>query len=245
MASAVSATRAGAAGSAGATRDLLRVWLVEDNPLLRSAVERLIAGAPDLACPIAVARAEEALAALDEGLVPDLVLMDIGLPGISGIEATRRIRGLAPTARVLMFTVHEEDEKVFAAICAGASGYLLKPLPADRLLEAIREAARGASPINGFIARRLLEHFARDGGSHAATGAGSAGAADAPGDPGLTAREREILERLVEGLSMKEIAARYDLSYHTIDTHVRHLYAKLHVRTRAGAVARAVRDRLA
>jgi DNA-binding NarL/FixJ family response regulator len=214
----------------------VRVWLVEDNALLRRAVERLLAASPEFVCPLAAGRAEEALAALDEGLVPDLVLMDIGLPGLSGIEATRRIRGLAPTARVLMFTVHEEDEKVFAAICAGASGYLLKPLPGDRLLEAIREAARGAAPINGYIARRLLEQFARSG---AAGAAGSAGQ-----DPLLTPREREILERLVEGLSLKEIAARLDVSYHTIDTHVRHLYAKLHVRTRAGAVARAVRERL-
>lgn len=215
----------------------VRVWLVEDNSLLRRSVERLIGGAPDLVCPLAAGRAEEALAALDAGLVPDLVLMDIGLPGLSGIEATRRVRSLCPTARVLMFTVHEEDDKVFAAICAGASGYLLKPLPAEGLLEAIREAARGASPINGYIARRLLEQFARGG-------APPASAAEAPDDPGLTAREREILERLVEGLSMKEIASRCDLSYHTIDTHVRHIYAKLHVRRRAGAVARALRDRL-
>jgi len=212
----------------------VRIWLVEDNALLRGSVERLIASAPDLECPISTGHAEDAFAAIDAGMVPDLVLMDIGLPGVSGIEATRRIRGMTPTARVLMFTVHEEDEKVFAAICAGASGYLLKPLPAERLLEAIREAARGAAPINGYIARRLLDQFALSG--VARRGAG--------GEAGLTAREREILERLVEGLSMKEIAARLGLSYHTIDTHVRHLYAKLHVRTRAGAVARALRDRL-
>lgn len=224
-------------GSAGAPASVpVRVWLVEDNTLLRRTVERLLADCPDFACPIAVGRAEEALAALDEGLVPDLVLMDIGLPGLSGIDATRRIRGLAPTARVLMFTVHEEDEKVFAAICAGASGYLLKPLPADRLLEAIRDAARGAAPINGYIARRLLEHFARSEAGRRATSPAN--------DPPLSPREREILELLVDGFSMKEIATRLDLSFHTIDTHVRNLYAKLHVRTRAGAVARAVRERL-
>jgi len=216
--------------------DPVRVWLVEDNALLRRLVERLLTASADFVCPVAVESAEEALAALDEGLAPDLVLMDIGLPGLSGIEATRRIRGLAPTARVLMFTVHEEDEKVFAAICAGASGYLLKPLPGARLLEAIRDATRGAAPINGYIARRVLEQFARGGAGGEARGPGE--------NPGLTPREREILERLVDGLSMREIAAELDVSYHTIDTHVRHLYGKLHVRTRAGAVARAVRERL-
>lgn len=219
-----------------AARAPFRVWLVEDNALLRRSVERLLADSPEFVCPLAVGRAEEALAALDEGLVPDLVLMDIGLPGLSGVEATRRIRGLAPTARVLMFTVHEEDEKVFAAICAGASGYLLKPLPAERLLEAIRDAASGAAPINGYIARRLLDQFARSGAGR--------GVPNWTHEPPLTPREREILELLVDGLSMREIATRLDVSYHTIDSHVRHLYAKLHVRTRASAVARAVRERL-
>lgn len=218
--------------------DPVRIWLIEDNALLRGSVERLIAGAADLVVAFSSGRAEEALAALDAGMTPDLVLMDIGLPGISGIEATRRVRGLAPTARVLMFTVHEEDEKVFAAICAGASGYLLKPLPAELLLEALREAARGAAPINGYIARRLLDQFARSGVANR----GRSG--DTGDEPALSAREREILERLVDGLSMKEIASELDLSYHTIDTHVRHLYGKLHVRTRAGAVARALRERL-
>ena len=208
----------------------IQVWLVEDNALLRGGLEAVLDAADGLACPVAVDRVEAAEEALDIGHRPDIVLMDIGLPGIDGIEGARRFRERVPTARVVILTVHEEDENVVAAICAGASGYLLKPTSPDRIVEAVREVEAGAAPINGFIAGRGLTLLAR---------------LASPGpDYGLTPREHDTLELLVAGLTMKEVAARMGVSYHTVDTHVRHVYAKLQVRSRGGAVAKALRERI-
>ncbi len=209
------------------------VWLVEDNELFRRTVASLIESSGDLVCPVSVGSVEEALGALDAHLVPDIVLMDIGLPGLDGIEGVRRIRSLSPASRILMLTVHEEDDKVFEAICAGASGYLLKPSAAFDIVMALRQVAEGAAPMNGAIAKKVLDRFRR------------LAPREAPAEGyGLTGREREILELLVEGLTMKTIATRLAVSYHTIDTHLRNIYDKLHVRSRSGAVAKALKERL-
>jgi DNA-binding NarL/FixJ family response regulator len=215
------------------TSQATSVWIVEDNALYRRTLADLLNQTPGLRCPIAAGSFEEALSAFDEHLVPDIVLMDIGLPGLSGIEGTRQVRGLSPTSRVIMLTVHDEQEKIFEALCAGASGYLLKPSRAEQIVEAIRDVQKGAAPMNGYIARKVLDLFARLAVSAAPTP-----------DYGLTAREKEILQLLVDGLSMKQVAARLDLSYHTIDTHQRNIYDKLHVRSRGSAVAKALRERL-
>lgn len=201
--------------------------------MLRDDLAELINDRDDMACPLAAASCEAVLAALDEGQVPDIVLMDIGLPGMSGIDGAARIRSLSPATRVIILTIHEEDEKVFQAICAGASGYLLKPSSPERIVRAIVEVGRGAAPINGYIARKMLDMFAR------------LGTPPAPREEyGLTRREREILQLLVDGLTMQQSAERLNLSYHTIDNHVRHIYDKLHVHSRSGAVAKALKERL-
>jgi DNA-binding NarL/FixJ family response regulator len=211
----------------------IAVWVVEDNALFRRSLAELVNHSQGMRCPIAVDTCEEALAALDEGLLPDMVLMDIGLPGISGIEGARQIRSFSPTTRIIMLTVHEEDEKIFEALCAGASGYLLKPTRADDIVEAIRQVQAGAAPMNGYIARRVLDMFKSLATSRT----------PAP-DYGLTPREKEILQLLVDGLSMKQVAAQLDVSYHTIDTHQRNIYDKLHVRSRGSAVAKALKEKL-
>ena len=159
--------------------------------------------------------------------------MDLGLPGLSGIEGVRHLRVRSPGSKVVILTIHEDDQKVFDAICAGAVGYLLKPSPPERIVEAIREVERGASPINASIARKVLDAFARGGMAPSVTP-----------DYGLTPRETEILELLVEGLTMKAIADRLGVSYHTIDNHLRNIYCKLHVSSRTRAVAKAVQERL-
>ncbi len=208
----------------------LSIWIVEDQDLYRDTLQRLIGDAEDMVCAVAAASCEELLARLEKfGGVPDIVLMDIGLPGISGIEGAARIRELSPTTRVLMLTVHEERENVFDAICAGASGYLLKPTPSHEILRAIRDVSQGAAPINAYIARKLLDAFRAEGESP---------------NYNLTRREKEILQCMVDGLLMKEIADRLFVSYHTIDTHIRNIYEKLHVRSRSLAVAKAIRERL-
>lgn len=209
------------------------VWLVEDNRLFRDSLAELLAQTDGIVCAVAVESCERLLEELESRPPPDIVLMDIGLPGMSGIEGTRRVRSRAPASRVIMLTVQEEDEKVFQAICAGASGYLLKPLPPERILLAIHDVRSGAAPINGYIARKVLAMFSRFA------------VAPATHEPyGLTPREKEILSLLVDGLIMKEIAARLGLSYHTIDTHLRSIYDKLHVHSRTGVVAKALRERI-
>lgn len=206
------------------------VWIIEDNALLRGGIEDTLDLADGLACPVAVESVEEALDALTMGHRPDIVLMDIGLPGMDGIAGAKAIRDVSPDARIVMLTIHEENDKVVQAICAGASGYLLKPASPQRVVEAVREVRDGAAPINGYIAGKVLGMFAR---------------LAAPGpDYGLTAREKEVLQLLVDGLTMKEAAGRLSLSYHTIDAHIRKVYGKLHVRSRSGAVAKALRERL-
>lgn len=210
----------------------LSIWIVEDHAKLRRDLAGLLDSEADLSCPLAVASVEDALAALHEDPPPDVVLMDIGLPGMSGIEGTARLRSLSPATRVLVLTVHAEDEKVFEAICAGACGYLLKPSTPERIVAAVRQAARGGAPINAFIAAKILAQFAR------------LPTAAPANDYGLTAREQEILQRLVEGLTMRQIADQLEVSYHTVDTHLRNIYEKLHVRTRSRAVAKAVREGL-
>ena len=209
------------------------VWLVEDNDLLRESIALAINETDAIGCPIAARSCEEALAALAEDPPPDIVLMDIGLPGIDGIEATRRTRSLSPATRVIMLTVHEESDRIFEAICAGASGYLLKPSSTAQIVEAIQQVQRGAAPINGFIARKMLDMFAR-----------LPPLSPPEDDYGLTSREREILQRLVDGLTMQQISERLHVSYHTVDTHMRNIYEKLHVHSRTGAVAKALKERL-
>lgn len=181
-------------------------------------------------CTLQCTGCEEALEALEGGLLPDVVLMDIGLPGIDGIEGVRRIKALAPAVQVIMLTVHHDDKKIFEAICAGATGYLLKTVPPEEVIRAIGQVSRGGAPIDSRIARRVLDMFSR--------------LALPQADYGLRNREKEILQLLVEGLTQKQIAARLYLSPHTIDGHIRNIYAKLQVHTRTGAVAKALKENL-
>jgi len=208
------------------------VWLVEDNHLFRRGLAKLIEDSDDLACPLAVSSCEDALDILEKDNPPEIVLMDIGLPGMNGIDGTREIKLRSPATRVIMLTVQEEDASVFRAICAGASGYLLKPTPVERIVDAIRDVRGGAAPINGYIARKVLEMFSRF--------------TPPPSEEsyGLTHREKEILSLLVDGLTMKQIAEQLVVSYHTIDTHLRNIYEKLHVHSRSAAVAKVLQERL-
>lgn len=210
------------------------VWVVEDNRMVRERLAELIGEQPDMRCPIAVDACEEFLVALEHDPPPDVVLMDLGLPGRSGIEGIARLASLAPSAKAIVLTIHEESDKVFEAICAGASGYLLKPSDPEEILESVRGVQRGAAPINPYIGRKILGMFSRV----------PPPAAEAGEDYGLTDREREVLEHLVKGLTMRQVAEELGVSFHTINNHVRNIYRKLHVRSRSGAVAKALREDL-
>jgi DNA-binding NarL/FixJ family response regulator len=211
----------------------LDVWVVEDKRILRESLADLLNEQDDMRCPLAVGTCEEYLAALDQDPAPDVVLMDIGLPGRSGIEGVARTTSLSPRTQVIVLTIHGEDEKVFDAICAGAAGYLLKPSDPAQIVGAVRGVSQGAAAINPYFARRILGLFSRR--ARPRTG---------EQDYGLTAREKDILQLLVDGLTMEEMAGRLGLSYHTIGNHLQNVYRKLHVRTRSRAVAKAVREDL-
>ncbi|HMB92191.1 MAG TPA: response regulator transcription factor [Rhodothermales bacterium] len=205
------------------------VWLVEDNDRYRATLMALLESTEGLA-PQAFRSCEDFLEVLDEGHLAHVVLMDIELPGIDGIEGVRRLKSTTPSAHAIMLTVHEDSDRIFEAVCAGASGYLLKSASADDVLTAIDQVLRGGAPMDGQIAAKVLHMFQR--------------IATPRGEYDLTEREKEILHLLVEGFTKKEIAAQLFVSYYTVDTHCRNIYAKLQVHSRSDAVARALRERL-
>lgn len=206
------------------------VWLIEDNPAYRRATERALRARSDVREPRAFDRCEEALAALQAGARPDVVLLDVGLPGMNGIEGIRRIKSLAPEISVVLLTVFEDDNRIFQAICAGASGYLLKSEPMKRVMEGIDQAVAGGSPMNPTVARKVNDMFAK-------LTAGKK-------DHGLTDREQTTLELMVKGLPKKQIADQLNLNQHTVDYVFRCIYRKLHVNCLAAAVSVAVNDHL-
>lgn len=208
---------------------MLDVWLVEDNDNYRETIVELVEGTDSLRS-LAFRSCEEMTAALEEGHVPQVALMDIELPGRSGIEGVRRIKEASPTSHIIMLTVHADRDRIFEAICAGASGYLLKSASAEEVLDAIDGVLRGGAPMDGEIARKMLKMFQHIAGPK--------------GEYDLTEREQEVLELLVDGLTKKQIAEELVVSFHTIDTHIRSIYAKLHVHSRSDAVAKALRERL-
>ena len=198
------------------------IAIVEDNAVMRKSFRQWIDAAPGFRCVFACATAEEAVAEIPR-LKPDVVLMDIHLPGESGVACTARLKEELPTVQVIMLTVYRNQELIFQALQAGACGYLLKRSSPTELLKAIAEVRTGGAPMTGEIARMVVEAFQRKPASVATTDE-------------LTTRESEILALLSEGLSNKEIADRVDISYDTVRAHLRHIYEKLHVRGRTEAV---------
>jgi DNA-binding NarL/FixJ family response regulator len=210
--------------------DRIQVWLIEDHKTYGERLARALNRVDGIACPRRFTACEDALDALPESDAPQVLLLDVELPGMNGIEGIARLRQLAPRAAVVILTVFEDDDKIFRAICAGAAGYLLKTSSNEDIGAAIRSAASGGSPINPTIARRVLDMFSK---------------ANPPQkDYGLTAREKEILQLLVQDHSTKEAAAQLHISYHTADGYIRDIYEKLQVNTRSGAVAKAVKEGL-
>ena len=208
----------------------INVWLVEDNALYRRTIAEVIDEAQGIRCERAFDSCEAMLEALNQYFAPEVIFMDIGLPGMSGVEGVKHIKTRSPATQVIVLTVHEDNDTIFEAICAGATGYLLKTEPADHIIEAVEEVRGGGAPMNAQIARRVLNMFAQ--------------MTQPAYDYDLSAREKEILELMVESLSKDEIAARLFLSPYTVDTHIKNIYAKLHVHSRSAAVAKALKERL-
>lgn len=216
----------------------IRIAVVEDNGRYRDSLETLLAHAPGFSLAASFGAAPPALAALAAAAQPwDLVLMDLELPGMSGIEATRRVKAQSPRTAVVVLTVFEEPATVLEAICAGADGYLLKRTPPERLLAELRSIVEGHSPLSGAVAHTVLDLVRRMGASPT-DGAG------APSRLELSDREQDVLRCLVDGMGYKQTAERLDVSLDTVRTYIRRIYGKLQVHSVAEAVSRAVRERL-
>jgi DNA-binding NarL/FixJ family response regulator len=205
----------------------IRLAVVEDKPAFRRGLQAIFGLTPGIECVGIWATGEEALREIPKA-TPEVVLMDINLPGISGIECTRELKRIRPSAQVLMLTVEEDGERVFAALRAGATGYLLKNATPGEIAEGIELVARGGSPMSAVIARRVVESF------HGSPERSSAGES-------LSKRETEVLDRIAHGKRVKEIAAELGLSEGTIQTHLRRIYEKLQVHSQAEAVAKVLR----
>lgn len=208
---------------------MIRIAIVEDNKDLRLTLEQLFNKTEGMQCVSSLDNLRNVVSEFTKTL-PDIVLMDIGLPDISGIEGVRTVKNIFDEIQVLMFTVFEDDDKIFEAIRAGASGYLLKKTAAKDIVEAVKQLYEGGAPMSPSIARRVLGSFQSVAGN--------------PLDPyDLTAREKEVLFSLADGLSYKKIADKYFVSISTVRTHIVSIYQKLHVHSRAQAVAKVSRPR--
>ena len=203
---------------------MIKIAIVEDNNTLRSSLESLFNRTDGMRCVASLGNLLNVISEVGTAL-PDIILMDIGLPNISGIEGVRTVKTHFPTIQVLMFTVFDDNENIFDAIRAGASGYILKKTPPDEIVQAVVDLYHGGAPMTASIARRVLQSF-------------QTAPATVVEDYRLTARENEILYSLVEGLSYKKIADKYCVSISTIRTHICNIYNKLHVNSKAEAVAR-------
>lgn len=200
------------------------VGIVEDDAILRSSLAKLVGGARGFRCVAACASGEEALQNLPR-FKPGVVLMDLNLPQLSGIECIRRLKEILPTTPVIVLTVYEDSEHIFRALKAGASGYLLKRSDPEEVLDAIKDARDGGAPMSSQVARRVVHSF------HEPTPTGLDTIA-------LTERETEILSFLSQGFANKEIADRMNISVPTVRTHLRHIYEKLHIRSRGEAIVK-------
>jgi DNA-binding NarL/FixJ family response regulator len=201
---------------------MIAISIVEDIDDVRNSLQRLIESASGFLCLSTYSNAEDALKDLPQ-INPDVVLMDINLPGMSGIECIKKVKVLAPQIQFLMFTIYEDSEQVFDALTAGASGYLLKKTPKERILEALKELHQGGSPMSAHIARKVVSYFQREKEIKNTEAL-------------LSPREKEVLELLSKGFLYKEIGDRLNIATGTVRQHIHKIYEKLHVENRTEAV---------
>ena len=217
--------------AAPASRDdvMTSVALVEDSAPMRRNLERMLRRAPGVRCVCACGAAEEGLEQIPRHK-PDVILMDINLPGASGIECTARLKQMIPEVQVIMLTVYEDTASIFSALKAGACGYLLKRASPSEILDAIAEVRQGGAPMTSEIARKIVMAFQSPAPGQSETAI-------------LSSREQEILELLSKGQVSKEIADSLSISYHTVRVHLKHIYEKLHVRSRSEALLKFLSDK--
>lgn len=209
---------------------MITVGIVEDDAGVRESIRDYCNLQPDLCCDLAEESAEQFLARLTDEQVPDVVLMDIGLPGMSGIDAIRLLKERHPDVDVIMLTVYHDPQTIFQSLCAGASGYLLKTTPFLELQAAIRDVHAGGAPMSAQIARKVVDYF------HPEAAVGS--------EQILTAREKEVIFGLVDGLSYKMIAGRLSVTVETVRSHIKSIYRKLQVHSKAEVISRSLKGEI-
>ena len=207
----------------------IKVSIVEDNEQLRTTLAKMISRSEGFECLGQHPSAEAGLEAIPKEK-PDVVLMDINLPGINGVECVRKLKQILPNTQVVMLTAYEDTENIFNSLAAGAAGYLLKRSKSQEILDAVRDVLNGGSPMSTHIARKVVQSF-------------QSRPAAAPAEPEaeLSPREQEVLNLLSQGFMYKEISDKLGISFETVRTYIRRIYEKLHVRTRTEAVAKALR----
>jgi DNA-binding NarL/FixJ family response regulator len=207
------------------------IILIEDNNLFRKTLAKFINQSKDFFCLHSFVSCEDAIMEIEsKNLLPEIILLDIGLPGMSGLEGLLHFKKIVPLSKIIMLTIQDDDENIFSAVCNGASGYLLKDSSSEKIVDSFNEVLSGGAVMNSSIAARVLKMFKEY--------------IPQKGDYNLSEREKDILKLLVEGLSKKQIADKLFLSYHTIDTHIRNIYAKLQVHSNSSAVAKALKENL-
>jgi DNA-binding NarL/FixJ family response regulator len=207
------------------------VGIVEDNKKIRDLIQRYLDMQDELECPVAVDSVEEMLDYLEKYDAPDVILMDIQLPGMSGIKGIGIIKQKYPDTEIIMLTVYHDSHKIFDSLVAGASGYLLKHTSLPEIKESIQTLLNGGAPMSPQIARKVIGNFNKPN-------------KNADEDYGLTPREQDIINGLVDGLSYKLIADRFDISIDTVRAHIRNIYRKLHVNSKAEVIAKSLRGEI-
>ncbi len=210
----------------------IRVLIFEDHAQMRNMYELMLDSEPDMLCVGAQENCNNAIKIIEKTL-PDVILMDIQMPGKSGVEAAREIKNIFPTINIIMQTIFSDDDKIFESICNGASGYLLKNSTLEEFLSAIRQVHVGGAPMSPSVALKVLNRFRQ-----------SNTAVLPPENFNLTDREKEILGLLANGQSYKLIASQLNISYYTVDSHIRKIYEKLHVRSATEAIKKAIDNRI-
>lgn len=207
------------------------VGIVEDNKKIRDLIQRYLDMQKEMQCPVAVDTVEELLDFLEKHEKPQVILMDIQLPGMSGIKGMEVIKSKYPEVEIIMLTVYHDSHKIFDSLKAGASGYLLKHTSLPEIKEAIEDLMKGGAPMSPQIARKVISHFNEE-------------APKKNEDSVLTSREQDIVNGLVDGLSYKMIADRYDISIDTVRAHIRNIYKKLHVNSKAEVITKSLRGEI-
>ncbi len=210
---------------------MIEIGIVEDNIKIRNLIQKFLDMQEKMSCKIAVDSVEEMLEHLEENESPDVLLMDIQLPGMSGIEGISIIKKKYPDIEIIMLTIYHDSHKIFNSLVAGASGYLLKHTSLPEIKESIENLVQGGAPMSPQIARKVIEHFKKP-------------EPEKNPDSDLTSREQDIVNGLVDGLSYKLIADRFDISIDTVRAHIRNIYKKLHVNSKAEVIAKSLRGEI-